>query len=470
MPPSTIFNVGEQLNDAALRILGNSKSCIFRLECRIFAETNEEVSVTPYVVTQYNHTQFFESEFFDKITCSVNISTEEAILLLTNYKDLCISFIWTRVEPHTYNDVLTEEPISANYRVIIANAADLLKQYSAQELSAQTKLSTNEKDNNVEGIKNRRTDLPMQLFTKESYDIRKIQFHATLKDVTVTDLVHYAANVVGIKKINMTKSDNQTVYSMYVIEPMQEIAGFIKNLQTTPEGKGIYQKGCCSFFTNGVLYVYPGYETTPETKNCMHLYRVPEKSYDGGAGYMQKEQQDYHILLNDKCIVQSIAEQSSANNGDYYIALQSGKTIDLSTRMSGRTGKIIDDKFATVAIKNIKQVESNTTLARYIPPTNNILAMSSTLAAGVCQTLAATWPYCDVIPIEPGTRIMYHYEDIRGYKAVPGIFMGAEYVFVPAHALGTTYYYIGSARIFGRLAVEPNPESISINELPSLQK
>ena len=71
----------------------------------------------------------------------------------------------------------------------------------------------------------------MYLIDPAACDTRHIKINAILHDVTIEDVLHWAAYQFGFTRVNMVKPTNTIKYSNLVIPPMQSIATLFPYLQ-----------------------------------------------------------------------------------------------------------------------------------------------------------------------------------------------------------------------------------------------
>lgn len=280
------------------------------------------------------------------------------------------------------------------------------------------------------------------------YEIRHRQFNGLLKNVTLKDTIHYSANILGIKNISMVEPDNSRVYSSLSLPPMLDISNVFDFLQ---ERYGIYSKGLVYYYTNKTLYLYPGYETSPVTDTVVNIYNVPENSYIGGKGYHYfDENKNLHILCNHKAQAKNLAAQSVENKGNYKIALRTDMSLDHVRSVQGEKGTFQKNNALSCGTTSNRGMVSDVKNARYETSSNNAFQMASDLVKMDCTLLFSGWSKALPNLIKPGTKVIYHYEDMETYTTKTGLIEEIDYSIRQQDRAGE-YTYICSAAFALRL-------------------
>ena len=459
-----------QLTDTAISILKESKPCITKCECKIFSRDNESVSVTPMRIEQMTIVQNFETDYADVITITINVSADEAILILSNYKNLQCNLTFNRYDEllRLQHDIL---PQIEKYIVIISNATDLLKQFSKAEMTAVDNPGEKSAGGRIpsESVMSRRVNLELQLIDENVYKRRDRPFNFILQNVTIDGAIHYIANLLEIKDVKCQSVDNQRTYENFVIPPMQSLSTVFDYLQ---EHFGVYSKGLTSYYTQNVLYVYPSFNSKPDVENIIHLYKVQENTYVGCPSYHKESGSEVSILLDGKVALENLSEKSTDEIGNYQVSLRAESVHDVGKEFNGRDCKIRDNNLLSIAAENVNQAQSGKVSARYVQATNNAYAMSSTMSQFMCKILGAEWKYAWPYTLKPGSKVIYHYEDVDSVKTCEGILSSVVYnmqINTTVGLNGKDNFYSFSAAIMARLTSDTNKSDIiSISQLPSL--
>ena len=433
---------GIKLETAANTILNAAPSTQMVSKCTIYSPTNDKIQIQLPYFHVLKIKQQFGFTYTDEITFDVSVPMEDFLSMLQNAQDLRLAISFRQVI-HTSTKIIDEiNPIQLHYRVIIANADELLKQLTKQELVTTSEVGR------VESIHGRLHRVTLQLMESDIYDIRHKQFNGLLKNVTLKDTIYYCANLLGIKNISLVEPDNTRVYSSLSLPPMLDISTAFDFLQ---DRYGIYSKGLVYYYTNKTLYIYPGYETAPKTETVVNIYNVPENSYMSAPGYHYfDEGGNIHILCNSKVQAKNMAAQSVENNGNYKIALRTDMALDHVRTVQGDKGMFQKDNALSCGMTSNRGMVSDVKNAKYETSSNNAFKMASDLVKMDCVLLVSGWTKALPYLIKPGTKVIYHYEDLNVYTTRTGIVEELDYAISQQDRTGD-YTYICNAAFALRL-------------------
>lgn len=418
----------QSLDDKAKEILRNGVSQICKIKCTIFSKEDSSITVNPLQLETWNIVQLFEKEFHDQVTTTLNVSVEEALLLLTNYQNLRMTLCVDHVTQHYYQ-LIDEIPQEIReFVVIIKNPTDLLKELQKTELTTSKEESTTKSDYQPDSIRAKRYSLQVELMEEKLSNFRTTPFNCLGSQCSVLSIILGALAALDIKgdEIELIrKPDNSRIYTAIPIPPMQTLQTVFDLLHDT---YGLYKTGTEYYYTNKKMYIYSGYDTNPPTERVVHLYRLPENSYPGDCKYhLVDEGGNIHIVLQDPVNITNLAEKSIDVNGNYQIARRSDAGLDVDITMNGKDATVRGNNLMTMAAQNEQQSQPGSTSAKYVPTTNNALAMSSNMAAAMCKYMTSTWQFAWPWLLTPGMKVMYHYEDMTGLKSMTGILSCIEY-------------------------------------------
>jgi hypothetical protein len=418
----------QSLGDKAKEILRGGVSQICKIKGTIFSKEDANITIDLMQVDTWNVIQLFEKEFHDQVTITLNVSVEEAMLLLTNYKNLRLTVKLDHVTQHYYQ-LIDEIPQEVHeFVVIIKNPTDLLKELQKTELTTTKEESTTKSDYQPDSIRSKRYGLQVELMEEKLSNFRTTPFNCLGSQCNVLAVILGALAAVDIKGDEIEiirKPDNARIYTAIPIPPMQTLQTVFDLLHDT---YGLYKTGTEYYYTNKKMYIYSGYDTNPPTERVVHLYRLPENSYPGDCKYHTVDEGgNVHIVLQDPVNITNLAEKSIDVNGNYQIARRSDAGLDVDITMNGKDATVRGNNLMTMAAQNENQSQPGSTSAKYVPTTNNALAMSSNMAAAMCKYMTSTWQFAWPWLLTPGMKVMYHYEDMNGLKTTTGILSCIEY-------------------------------------------
>lgn len=462
----------KSLDDKAIEILKTGVSQICKIKSRIFSVDKEEVTATPIEIEQFTVAQLFEREFHDKITITLNINLEEAMLLLTNYQNLRMTFRIEHVTQHYYQTIESIEQEVREFIAIIHNPTDLLKAIQKVELVA-SKNPDDQGEFKPDDIRSRRYSLQVELLNEKLMEFRTKPVSNLGSGTDSNAMLVGAALAVGLdsKQIEFAKApDNKRKMNSIPIPPMQTMSSMFDLMQ---ESYGTYKNGMEYYYTEDKLRIYPGYDTDPQSERILHLYRLPKESYPGDCKYhYQDEEGNLHVLIIDDVDIKNLADASVESSGNYQVARRSDAGLDVDVIQNGKDATIRNNNLITMAAQNENISTSNKTAARYMPTTNNALMMSSDMASTFCKILSTGWRMAWPWLVIPGMKVMYHYEEVSGLKVTTGILSSIECSLAKIDGtVGDHNSYAWGANIIARLSPnEQDEEKLSTDVLSALKK
>lgn len=463
-------NVSKQMENKSLEIFRASESQLFKIKHRIFSESNAEVSVVPLSIGTFNVVQNFEKEYGDKIGVTLDVSAEEALLLLSNAQDLRYTITFNHVTQHYYRIIDDIPPETRKYRVIINHPMDLLKSIQKIEVTTSQESGSSTPQFKPDDIRARRFNLQVGLVTDDLYEVRERPINNLPVNANMCDTIHCIANVLNIKKVNMLEQpDNERVYKAVPIVPMQTLGTVMDQLQDT---YGCYQKGLGCYFHDNALEIYSGYDTNPNTEKALHLYRLPTQSFGGCKSYHSVDATgSIHVVLIDEVAIQNLSEMGVENVGNYQIARRSDAGLDVDVLMKGKEAEIRPNNLISSAATNEKTATTGKVSVKYVPTTNNAMTMTSEMANTMCKIMMTHWRMSWPWLLTPGIKVVYHYEEMSGLKMTTGILSSVEYALEKiAGVMGQEHSYAWAAKISCRLSAnEQEEEKISKDMLYTLR-
>lgn len=471
-------NISPIMSKKAVGVMKGSPSNFFTAKITIFSDQNSEVKVSPRLIKTWNIVQNTEKSYHETITATFDVSMEEALLLMYNEKDLRATILLDHVTQHHYRLIKDIPQEVRQFRVLITNKDELKKEKQKVEYLSATGGSEQVGGNYTpDGVRSMRYDLEVELMLDYTalgdgnlYTARKRPINGIAKNPCMESVVHFIANSLGIKDVRMVKPDNGNKPKTVCIPPTQDLSNLISGLQDT---YGIYKKGISYFVSEGTLHVYPTFETNPNTETEIHFYKLPKDAYPGCPTYSSVDESgNLHIVLNSDVSMTDLSGAGVEVFGNYQMSSRTDTYIDTDTKMKGKQADIRNNNLLTVGAENERTITDKRVVARFNNDTNNPLQMSSNMASLMCIIMRTTWSMAWPWIIKPGTKVVYHYEDISGLKMVTGIMSSMEYSATPMNGLSKdTYVYAWGAQLTCRLSADFQEEdAVTIDMLPNMSK
>jgi len=257
------------------------------------------------------------------------------------------------------------------------------------------------------------------LFDEKAYNLRQPELNFILKQATVSDAIATGLGAFKFENVNITPYDNTTNLEQLTIPPTQSIETLFPYIQ---ERYGIYDKGLAYYYTNGVFHMWKPFDPEPDYPNTVHIYKIPEGMWDGASGYHSTQNGDIRIICTSASELKDLSEEGTENDGNAVSMIQADTVIDLSREVK-KDGSVTLNKQNTINVKtsNDTTATKDLTVTKYSNgPTNNIYLESSRIAANQLTTLSCEWIHSEPFLIQPGHKLVYHFDDKMAYTTMPG--------------------------------------------------
>lgn len=440
----------KQMDKFALSILEKASSGYFDIHCLLYSPSDTTLQLIPEYIDQFTIVQRYHSDYTDNIRLVVELNTQDTLALLKAYKNLKCRLELIRLRKDTWDTIDELDPLIYDYRVIISNSSDLLKMFNINEISSL------ENEEPLIHQRDRRFSIELQLIEDEVYHVRNKQINGLLKSsngtpLTVQSALYFVVNCLGIKNAVIVPPDNRKVWKTINIPPMQDISTVFDYLQ---DWYGVYAKGLSYYFTNGIFYLYPAYETNPSTDRVAHIYNTPAMSYSGHHGYHYIDDKGLvHILCNTEVVSTDMTEKGIENVGNFRLSLRTDMALDVNRDLTLKSGKFSDNNILGCGGNLNRGMVENTQKARYDTSSNNAYVMASEIAEYNCTILASTWMMAEPYLLQPGQKIYYHYDKEDVFSTVRGI---VEEIVYTTQNIGRQRKYIYTTNATYALRLEPN--------------
>ena len=366
-----------------------------------------------------------EQNFVDPEVCIDNILIrctyfpQDYIKILEHTQDLRMTIKQERWERNYYSVDPFTDPIINEYRVIINNPQDLLKQVPPAVLK-KTEDMNYDRDQLNDPL-----PLDMQLVPDIDYEGLKMGGNFILADTDVISAILYYCKAVGIKKTHIVEPKNLNKVESITIPAITPLAQLIPTLQKYP---GIYDKGATQYYTNGTLYVYPPFDTDPDVSEIVNIFRLPENSVDGGDQYHNQIDDELYIVSFSKVTGENTAESSTENIGNAVTIKQADTSIGAGANISDDGTITLNPQNTIMAkVNNSSTNVPNQVNAYHGGTTSNIFDQVSVIAAGQKEMIGLGWVFAVPYLITPGMKVILHYDDTSAqneedfYSTTPGI-------------------------------------------------
>lgn len=418
MPVSTV-QTSLQMSEISKMVMELGHCGLFTVTCFVSSPDNPELNMELSYIRKLQIHEQFTKQYMDLVELSVEMTYPQYMELLQHYQNLRCTLFLRYIDRETLTALVDVPPVVMDYRMMFKLTPDL-----AKEMPIGAIKPTNQ-NVDTESHHAQRVTVELQLMDNVAYEIRKIQVNGILTNATVKDAIFYAASLMGIKKTSVVPPDNTTVYANLTIPPMLSLTNLIDFLQNQ---YGVYSKGCEYYYWKDRLYVYPAFETEPKTKSAVHIYNVPQGYYMGALSFHSEMDGDLHVVSNTPVINQGLTERTIENIGNSVMYLNAENMIDKFNRLKGEQHSFDTNNVGGYDLATRKGVTSTTQHTKYANVTSNPFLQTSRMAAGYGEQLSFGWIHAKPFLVQPGHRVVYHFDDDGKYSYQKGIVQGVSYV------------------------------------------
>jgi hypothetical protein len=449
------FLLNSIMSKAVAKILKNEDHMFLKVEAGITSIYKDGFKLNIRKFISLNIVQDFINNYSDFIEILFELTPTEYIELVEHYKELLCNVRLIKYDPKhvTKLDILAE----VSGRFILVDKEDLFKKFP---LAAMIET---EKGGTFESHRSATVEIKAQIIDPVVYEMRKVRFNDILRDVKMTDVLHYIADKLGVQKTSIVPSDNNKEYANLVIPPMRDVSNIFNYLQNG-DGKGVYNKGITHYFTNDVLYVYPPYETNPALSPTVnHIYHVKPNMFEGLESYHILDGDNVHILNNKTADTKDMSEESYENIGTAFILQKSERMLDFWREMKEkRSFNIGIDNVVLLTNHSKKGMTDDIYNAKFNVSNENVFIYRTELLKNELTIMNTEWQHAIPYTFKPGWKLYYHYEGDGTYNVRTGTCVTAVYT-IQRTARDDDWIFSSSANLVFYLSNEdpsstPSPE------------
>ena len=392
----------------------------------VFHNPNTGFKVTIYLIYGFDIEQDFMQAYMTKYAVDIQVTYGEYLALQQNLQDLECTVILYPYDTLTATELIELEPVIIKTRVIM-NRIDLSKMLNNKTLGDEHALGTIAPD--TPQLAEMTMKIPVYLIDPGMYDIRHIQLNAILHNVTVEDVIHWAAYQFGFEKIHIVKPTNTIRYNNFVIPPMQDIATLFPYIQKV---FGIYSHGLGYFVMKDELYVYPQFDkdvNNTYTNRVIHLINAPRGQYAGFDSYSTVIDDDQWIVSNTASNVVDATTKGTENEGNVHVSSNPDNSRDGGVVIN-KDGSVVRpaENITVLQNTNSNAMSDKSQILKYTGQQTNIFNTTEQMAAYDGVYMNAGWVRSKPLSLLPGQIVLYHYDDKHDdYTVRRGRLLKADY-------------------------------------------
>lgn len=375
----------------------------------VFHNPNTEYKETIYWINAFDIEQDFLDSYMTKYTLNIQITYSQYLQLQKNAQDLECTILLYPYDTLTSTTLLELSPIIIKTKVIM-NTVDLSKAVNNKTLGTEYKEDS--ASYHTPALAELTMNIPVYLVDPGIYDTRHVQINAILHNVTVEDVINWAAYQFGFEKIHLVKPTNTIKYNNLVIPPMQDIGSLFPYLQRT---FGIYSTGLGYFVMGDELYMYPQYDkdiNNSYTNKFIHIINAPRGQYHGSDSYSRIIDGDQWIVSITNSNVEDATIKGTENDGNVHVSSNPDNSRDGGVVIN-KNGKVVRpaDNITVIQNTNSNPMKSKAQVLKYVGQRTNIFTTTTQLAANDGVYMNTGWVRAKPMSLLPGQCILYHYDD-----------------------------------------------------------
>lgn len=416
-------------------VMSSPSPAQFLLKIDFLSKTNSKFAYTPLIVDNLVIKQDFAHEYADNIVISFMVASADYATIQDNAEGLLAVLTITSLD-RLGSTVYNPPPQQYIYQATIVNPKDIRRQLS--DVSQRTLPDTT---------------ISIRLIDQTIYDLRHINIHGIYQNTTLADVMSHIAQTFNFKTLHLVPPDNTHTYDHIVIPPNKNFSEVFTYLQKT---YGVYMKGLNFYGSNGVLYIYPPYETGPTFPQTCVVYQADDGAYAGAQAFHKTTGTTTEIVVNRESFSQDITVTSGENKGTASMFLRSSALVDGVVTVDETKGVQYQTGLsASLRLQNPRLASGNAQHTTYAKATDNPFSMATALASGQAVMVAADWGHAVPFLLLPGCTVRYSYDQDGVQMTQTGILEGVQCDLNRDARVGAGVMYLSSGKLILRLQPDP---------------
>lgn len=378
--------------------------------------------------------QNFRENYRDVIELEFEVVPQEFFDIIDHSQNLMCNIVVRNIDIPMGNEE-AKPLLQLKYRVIIKNKTDLLKQYARGDLVPTASTGDLPQHHNIF------LTMTVELIDQIAYTARKQQFNFINRGVSINDTLHLLAKSLGAKQVYIVPPDNIKLYNNLIVPPMSNLSEVFTFLQYS-RGKGVYEKGLSYYYTNDVIYIYPCYETNPQSPKTTHIYNVGEDKFLGSNAFHNIQADETHLITTSSPKNIELVDLGLENTGSAYLVQYGEKIVDRWMKLDSKGVCTVPKANFTLLSLNTKAgVTTDVYSPKFKYSADNIYAHTSDLSQyNRTKITNLIWRHAMPFTFRPGYRVMYHYDGDGVYQTRTGMCEAIVYMITKAERLGKQVY------------------------------
>ena len=393
---------------AADAVMANNPPSQFAVSAKFFSSAAGSTSdFYPFRIDTIDYIRDYESNYSDVIDIGFKISGKDYAILQDQGQNLLCLLTLTYMDQYGVL-ATTPPPVSKQYNVMINDPRDIRAGVPDIHVYVEPNIP-----------------ISLRLIESTVYNLRQTKINAIYPNVTVTQVIYALAATFGIKNIHLVPPDNTHVYDHITIASHQGIESAFITLQAQC---GVYQKGMNHYITDGVLYIYPPFDTAPAYDRTAIFYQVDKGRYSGNNTFHMLGTSSISIVVNTQPHSFDLSIAGAENVGTGFIFLKSSRLTDgITTIDSSKGAQFTDSPGMSVSLASNRTVIQNQNNMVHIQSTDNPYPKMSEIIAHQASLMEVGWREADPFQMDPPQAIVYNYDQNGTMVKKTGILSKASY-------------------------------------------
>lgn len=386
----------------------------YKMTCLFFGirnTTKESFELQVNEIKLFEIEQDFNDKYTDNVSLIVDMTVHQLMELINDFKELKVDIQFYPCS-NTSQNYYSKPVFTKRYRAIFKNKTELLKCIPKESLIPKDPGSSSQ------GQSELFITTEFQLIEDDIHRLRNRSINYIFRNCTVRDMILNTCSLFGIKKISMVPPDNNTVYENVIIPPL---LSFDKVFKFINDYFGVYNSGYSFYYSDGIMYIYPAYDSKPKNEKVVHVYNGGEGMYPGMESYHGiDEDGNYHIVTNSRIDYVNLQDKVAENIGTHFIGYDVDHVIDHTATVKNGEGEINSrsgvGRLIATRLKTYMQasgtddvgMEFNLYRPEYIFDWNNKYHIPSLLSSYRGSLLGFKWECAFPGTFKPGYRMYYH--------------------------------------------------------------
>lgn len=421
------------LLQAATKVIAKTDPALWVIHVKFFNTTPG--STFAYYLPMFDSLTYdrsYNTNFGDVIDLEARISLKDFAILQDQGVDLrcLVTFSYAKDDGAI---ISTPSPIQKEYVVYINNPRDIRK-------------ATTDVQEYVEPS----YPISIRLVEETVYKLRQTRINTVFQVSTIKEAILTSAHQLGIERIHLVDPDNTHVYDHIVLASAQGISSLYNYLQSMC---GIYCKGVNYYITDGVLYIYPPFETDPTYDKTTIFYQVDLGRFGGKNSYHATSGLTTSVVINREVHSYDLTVSGAENAGTGFIFNRASRSLDGYTTTGTDHGAAYNpDQSLMVTLNTDRTAMSNSNNIHRIKNTDNPFPKMSEIVASMASLATFEWPGANPFLMDPCQKILFYYDKSGIMAKKTGIMEFARYRFSRVQRVGDKYVYGCAAAVGLRLA------------------